>query len=381
MLSSDVYQFKIDEVFQDIPQYKGIADDIVIFGYDDHDRALYSILDRMKFNPDKCTFKRDSISFYGVTISADGVKPDPRKIEAIQNLPEPKSEPLLQSFLGIVNYLSRFSPNIAKMTINLRALLKKENEFLWHPQHSKDFNTIVDELCNPKLVKYYDSKKKLYLEVDASQKAIGMALMQSVQEEHESEACDGHQIDTKLDDCEKSIIPNDLLPVAYGSKTLTDTESWYANIEWELLGVIAGVEKFHTFCYGRSTIVLSNHKPLASIVHKDLVNAGELSIIDGIVVKGNRIIIPLKFQPELLSLLHDDSYLGIDKCIQRAKGSVYWPSISEDIKSIFNKCEKCLANCRCNQKESYIPIDIPIVAWKQLPLIYSSLMTRHTFLW
>ena len=159
------------------------------------------------------------------------------------------------------------------MTINLRALLKKENEFLWHPQCSKDFKAIVAELCSPKLLKYYDSKKKLYLEVDVSQKAIGMALMQSVPEKHESEACDGHQIDTKLDDCEKSIIPNDLLPVVYGSKTLTDTESWYANTEWELLGVVAGVEKFHTFCYGRSTIVLSDHKPLASIACKDLVNA------------------------------------------------------------------------------------------------------------
>ena len=172
-----------------------------------------------------------------------------------------------------MNYLSRFSPNIAKITVSLRTLLKKENEFLWHPQHSKDFKAIVDELCNPKLLRYYNSKKKLYLEFDASQKAIGMALMQSVHEEHESEAHDGHQIDTKLDDCEKSIIPNDLLPVAYGNKTLTDTASQYANIEWELLGVVGGVEKCHTFCYGRSTIVLSDHKPLASIVHKDLVNA------------------------------------------------------------------------------------------------------------
>ena len=76
LLSSDVYQFKIDEVFQDIPQCDGIADDIVIFGYndDDHDKTLHSVLDRaqevgMKFNPDKCAFKRDSISFYGVMLA------------------------------------------------------------------------------------------------------------------------------------------------------------------------------------------------------------------------------------------------------------------------------------------------------------------------
>ena len=114
------------------------------------------------------------------------------------------------------------------------------------------------------------------MEVNASQKAIGMALLQSIQEEDESEANDGqqqNQVEASINDCEKSIIPNDLLPVAYGSKTLTDAEGQYANIEHESLGVVAGVEKFHTFCYGRSTIVLSNHKPLTSIVRKDLVNA------------------------------------------------------------------------------------------------------------
>ena len=51
----------------------------------------------------------------------------------------------------------------------------------------------------------------------------------------------------------------------------------------------------------------------------------ELSIVDGIVVKGNHIVVPLKFRPELLAMLHD-LHLGIDRCIQRAKGSVYWPA-------------------------------------------------------
>ena len=84
-LSSDVYQFKTDKISEDISQCVGIADDIVIFGYDDHDhdKTLYSVLDRahkvgMKFNPDKCAFKKDSISFYGVMLSADGVKKSSR---------------------------------------------------------------------------------------------------------------------------------------------------------------------------------------------------------------------------------------------------------------------------------------------------------------
>ena len=237
-LSSDVCQFKIDEIFKDIPQYVGIADDIVIFGYSDHDHdaTLYSVLDRvcdvgMRFNPDKCVFKQDRISFYGVTLSSEGVKPDTRKIEAIKNLPEPKTEAFLQSFLGIVNYLSRFSPNIAKMMTNLRSLLKKGTEFIWHPQHSADFKAIVQELGSPKLLKFYDGNKKLYLEVDASQKAIGMALLQSVHKEHASgyrskaDGCQESGIETESNSNIESIISTDLLPVAYGSKTLTDTES------------------------------------------------------------------------------------------------------------------------------------------------------------
>ena len=150
---------------------------------------------------------------------------------------------------------------------------------MWHPQHSADFKAIVDELCSPKLLKYCDSNKKLYLEVDASQKAIGMALLQSVHEEHasgygsEADRCQESGVETNSNSNAKSIIPTDMLPVAYGSKTHTDTESQYANIEQELLGVVASVEKFHTFCYGWSTIILSDYKPLASIVRKGLVNA------------------------------------------------------------------------------------------------------------
>ena len=183
---------------------------------------------------------------------------------------------MLQLFLGIVNYLSWFNPNIAKMMCNLRALLKKNTEFLWLPQDSISFKAIVQQLCSLKLLKYYDSTKKLYLEVDASQRAIGMALMQSVQNEHESEAIDGQHedwVEASVNDCGKPNIPTDLLPVAYGSKTLSDAEGRYTNIECELLGVVASMEKFHTFCYGRSTIILSDHKLLTSIVRKDLVNA------------------------------------------------------------------------------------------------------------
>ena len=70
-----------------------------------------------------------------------------------------------------------------------------------------------------------------YLEVDTSLKAIGMALLQSVHEEHASgygskaDGCQESGVESESNSNIKSIILTDLLPVAYGSKTLTDSES------------------------------------------------------------------------------------------------------------------------------------------------------------
>ena len=74
------------------------------------------------------------------------MSPDPAKIQALKSLPEPKDEKLLQSFLGMVNYLSRFDPNIANMTHNLRDLLKKNSDPKWTDVHSLDFRRIIETL-------------------------------------------------------------------------------------------------------------------------------------------------------------------------------------------------------------------------------------------
>ena len=81
-----------------------------------------------------------------------------------------------------------------------------------------------------------------------------MALLQSVHEDFESEAdgCQESGVESEPNSNAKSTIPTDLLPVGYGSKILTDIESRYANIKHELSDVVAGVEKFHTFCYAES---------------------------------------------------------------------------------------------------------------------------------
>ena len=184
-------------------------------------------------------------------MSRNGVSPDPSKIEALKKLPEPKDEKLLQNFLGMVNYLSRFDPNIANLTYNLRELLKKGSNPKWTDIHLLDFKKIIETLSSEgKVLKYYRPYLDLYIETDASGKGIGMALLQS-----ENNEC------------------SSLYPIAYGSKTLTAAETRYANIERELLGVVGALEKFHYFTFRWPVVILTDHKLLIAISKKAFVNA------------------------------------------------------------------------------------------------------------
>ena len=133
-LSSDVYQYKVDGHLEHIENCVAIADDIIAFGFNpdgnDHDATVRQIMNKVKqvgvrFNPAKCQFKHEEVKFFGRVLNRQGVVPDPAKIEALLKLPEPKTEALLQSFLGMINYLSRFEPKIANLTHRLRSLLKK----------------------------------------------------------------------------------------------------------------------------------------------------------------------------------------------------------------------------------------------------------------
>ena len=258
-LSSDVYQYKVDGHLEDIKQCIAIADDIIIFGLNvdgtDHDSTVRQVMAKakelgMRFNPTKCQFKKTEVKFFGMMLNRQGMVPDPAKIEALLKLPEPRTEALLQSFLCMINYLSRFEPKVADLTHRLRSLLKKPNEFIWTDAHTQDFGKLIDIMCNsPKLLRYYRPNLDLYLETDVSGVAIRMALLQSEQNDRES-----------------------LYPIAYGSKTCTNAETTYANIEHELLAVVGGLEKFNYFMFGRPVTVLTNHKPLIAISKKSLVS-------------------------------------------------------------------------------------------------------------
>ena len=127
IVAQDVFQRKLDAIFLSIPGVTGIADDMIIYGKTDqqHDQHLVNFLEvsrknTLTLNPDKMQFRLPQVSFFGHQWSARGLSPDPKKIVAVKRMELPQDVEMMRSFLGLVNYLNRFSPCLAELSEPLR---------------------------------------------------------------------------------------------------------------------------------------------------------------------------------------------------------------------------------------------------------------------
>ena len=251
-VSQDIFQKHMDDILKrinlgDEAGVIGIADDFVVYGKDrrSHDRAIHMLLQSAEhnglvFRQEKCAIKQPEVSFFGLIWNETGVKPDPKKCDEIQNRPSPKNITELQSFLGLVQYLSAFVCRLSDKARILRSLTKKAVPFEWTAEHEACFKDLKAAIRSDLILRHFNPQAPTVLEVDASLTGLGCALLQ-----------------------------NDM-PIAFASKALTPTESRYANIERELLAIVFAVERFHTFIYGKHVTVYSDHKPLESINLKQL---------------------------------------------------------------------------------------------------------------
>ena len=147
----------------------------------------------------------------------------------------------------MVTYLNRFPTKLADLTSPLRELTKKHVHFSWEPHHQQALDEIKQELCLSKLISYYDPDPTTptILQCDASQTGIGAWL---------------RQLDSQ---------GNEHI-VAVASRSLTEAESRYSNIERECLAVTYGLEKFEYYLLGRSVTVETDHSPLEQIFKKNI---------------------------------------------------------------------------------------------------------------
>ena len=212
-----VFQNIMSHLFDDIEGVEVIVDDLVVWGEktEQHDVRRRQVLDRcrernLKLNKDKCRFRVSEVSYVGHLLSADGVKPDPLKVEAIKAMPPPGDRKELQRFLGVVTYLSKFIPNMSQKSDPLRQLLQKDVEWSWGQAENKAFESLKTAISSTPVLKFKDPKEPVSLSVDASSKGLGAVILQNNQ------------------------------PVAYASKALTESQQNYAQIEKEMLAIVFG---------------------------------------------------------------------------------------------------------------------------------------------
>ena len=149
----------------------------------------------------------------------------------------------MERFLGMINYLGKFIPNLSELTAPLRELLKQDKEWMWLEQHQRAIDQLKTAITKAPVIVFYDISKPIKLSVVASQDGLGAVLVQNGRH------------------------------VAYASRSLTECEKRYAQIEKEMLAIVFGVEHFHFYVYERQVTIETDHKPLEAIVKKLLLSA------------------------------------------------------------------------------------------------------------
>ena len=248
-VASDIFQRMLDSVYIGLPGVTGIADDMVIFGRneEEHDRNLILFLETTRknglvLNKKKLQFKKEEVSFFGHRWNSTGISPDPKKTESILKMQFPPDKETMHSFLGLVNFLNRYTPKLAELCSPLRKLILKDSHYSpGDPEHAA-FDAIKEEFKKKIILPYFDRNKETILQTDASKKGFGAVILQEEQ------------------------------PIYYASRALTSAEKNYQNLEREAQAAVWGMEKFHYFLYGRKFILQTDQKPLVSIFRKHMID-------------------------------------------------------------------------------------------------------------
>ena len=259
--SSDEFCYRSDKAFAGHKGTMKIVDDGITGG-----RGLEHLEQRLTKLLDDCReqnitlskrkfFIGSSVHFAGHIVSADGVKPDPNKLMSLRQFPKPRNVTELRSFLGLVNQLGVFLPDIAHLTSDLRELLQKNTAYVWLPAHEEAFERIKEVLTSDLLVQPFDTKLPTELYTDASRlHGLGYMLLQR---EHNGE----HRL------------------ISCGSRALASAETRYSTTELEALAILFAVSHAEFYLRGCPQFkIYTDHRPLIGIFAKAMADIASARI-------------------------------------------------------------------------------------------------------
>ena len=169
----ELFQQQISKLFQGESGIANISDDILVFGQsvESHNQNLIKCLSILRdngltINRDKCEFLVTELAYYGFIISEKGIKPTESKVESIKSAKRPTNAKEVRSFLGLVNYLGRFIPNLATLTESLRKLTTKDYVWQWTAREEECFNNLKNIVSSDTVMCHFRTGLPIKIVVD-----------------------------------------------------------------------------------------------------------------------------------------------------------------------------------------------------------------------
>ena len=241
-----IFQRIIENVIKDCPKAYAYLDDIVVCGSSEEEcyintRKVLEQLNRKGFTLQqaKCQFIVTSIEYLGHEIDGNGLKPLTKHVEAIQGAPRPRDTSSLKAYLGLLSFYRAYLPDLATMIEPLNELTRQGTPYKWGKRQEKAFEDSKKAIMTSGHLKAYDPDQPVELRVDASPYGIGALIKQQTR------------------------------PVFCASRSLTNAERNYSQLDREALAVVYGVKQFHEFLYGKCFTIKTDHKPLLGLLGPD----------------------------------------------------------------------------------------------------------------
>lgn len=428
------FQFFVNDIFHDLLDICVVVylDDILIYSenLDSHRKHVRWVLSRLRTHNlyakmEKCSFETTSVTFLGYIISPEGVKMDNRKVECIQNWPQPTTRKGVQKFLGFANFYRKFIRNFSALAKPLTQLTSSKTPFRWGSAPQKAFDSLKTKFTTAPILRLPNPNLQFVLEVDASNHAVGAVLSQ------------------KPD----SLSP--LHPVGFFSKSLSSSEINYSIGEKELLAIKLAFQNWRHLLEGSflPIVVYTDHNNLQFIQRCKTLSARQMRWLifferfnftityragsrngkadalsrllepevevfdprpivpperivavltqfeqqvldeypldsaagtydcgsDGLPRNNGRLYVPISLREEALRTVHDTllaGHQGIRRTLDLLQRSYWWPTMRQDVQSYVSTCETCARSKPDSGRPSgfLLPLPIPDRPWQALSM-------------
>jgi RNase H-like domain found in reverse transcriptase/Reverse transcriptase (RNA-dependent DNA polymerase)/Integrase zinc binding domain/Integrase core domain len=247
----EIFQREMERILEGIPGIVIYIDDVLVAGetMEEYEATLKLVLARLhdnnlSLNEEKCEYAKEKITFLGHQVSAEGFNIDEQKVSDINVFRAPRNSTELKSFLGLSNFVRGFIKNFSDLTKPLRDVDGKD-KFRWGLEQERAFRNVKEKIADCTVSQgFFSTKDKTELFTDASPYAIGAVL-------------------TQVNSKGKRRI------ISFASKSLTETERRYPQVQRESLAIVWAVEHFHYYLLGAHFTIKTDADGVRFIFDRD----------------------------------------------------------------------------------------------------------------